>query len=100
MEAPKTPQLARVQASKDKAQVIGEFLEWLEEQGLVVCRWEEWDEEVDPGDGLKKWQAHRKGFVSSGKSIDTLLHEYFEIDAAAEEEERRALLAYVASQAG
>ena len=98
MEAPKTPQLARVMATKDDAQKIGEFLEWLVDQGFAVCSWQEWEEEVDPGEGLKKWKTHRRGYMPTRKTIDALLHDYFGIDANAEEQERRELLAYVAGQ--
>ena len=35
------PTLERVLAVRDQSQAIGEFLEWLREQGISLCEWRE-----------------------------------------------------------
>lgn len=84
---PPTPTLDKIAKVRQESQAIGEFLEWLNEQGIVLCHWQEWCEgEHD--------EFPMKGYVTIPKSRDALLHEFFEIDADAEERERRALLDY------
>ena len=66
---PKTPWLNRLAAHRDEARQVGEFFEWL--------------------------MAHYGDAEMSGlPPVDTLLHEFFEIDAKECENERRKLLAY------
>lgn len=77
------PESAKLLAVKDESQAIGEFLEWLQSQGVVLC-------EIQP-DSDRFWPIN--------KSFTTLLAEYFEIDLMAKEKEVRAMLeAYQASQ--
>ena len=73
----------------DKAQVCGEFLDWLRAHGLVLAEWvhrgnpepEGWDE---------LWQTR--------KSINQLLAGFFEIDLAKIEQEQRAMLDAIRAQ--
>ena len=76
------PQCDKLLAVKDKSQVIGEFLEWLQgEKNLVIAEWDYGDSNTDE-DPLVR---HRF-------NIQELLAEFFEIDLVKVEEERRAIL--------
>lgn len=57
-------------------QTIGEFLEWLSSQGVMLMRYNEFSDE----------------FESDHRSINQLLADYFEIDLNAIETEKRAML--------
>lgn len=68
MKAPDTPTLDRIAANRGESKAIGDFLDWL------------------------KRTAPEASVVSL--DIQKLLADYFGIDRAAEERERRALLAH------
>ena len=36
---PATPECDKMSEVKDKSQVVGEFLEWLQQEGVHLCRW-------------------------------------------------------------
>ena len=74
---PPTPTLDKMQAVHARSQAIGEFLEWLGQQGYVICC------------------SGRYPPAPAGKSTEQLLAEYFGIDLEAAERERRAVLDYV-----
>lgn len=70
-----TPELDKMQKVKDQSQVVGAFLDWLQnETDMVIGAWE------------------RERMYPVHKSIEELLAEYFEIDLNKVERERRALL--------
>lgn len=70
-----TPALDKMLAVKAQSQTIGEFLDWLAAQRLVLASYR--------GDRL---------LPAQGCEPEALLARYFEIDLAACEQERRALL--------
>jgi hypothetical protein len=61
---------------KDNAQVIGEFLEWLNDKGITLCRL---------GDPYGQ-------FFPDGVHIEDRLAEYYGIDLNKIEKEKRAML--------
>lgn len=79
---PQTPTLDKVLRIAEQSQRIGEFLDWLGEQGYHIAVWQKYSEHPSSGQYLEY----------TGKRPDDLLHDYFGIDAAAEEREKRALL--------
>lgn len=104
----------------DHSQLVGDFLDWLHGQGLTLAKWghetilvpirrsdlpmEEWGEK--PAGIARHFWLHEvvrydeveqdeDVLLPDGRSVDKLLHEYFQIDPEAEEREKRAVLAYV-----
>lgn len=75
-EQVKTPELNKMQAAQDDSQKIGEFLEWLAEQNIILADWDDDDGEL---------------FQISG-TREQLLAKYFKIDLVKCEQERSALL--------
>ncbi len=74
---PSTPELDKMLAVKDKSQVIGEFLDWLQhDKKIALAHCEDGEDEL--------YMVY--------DSIETLLAEYFGIDLKKIEEERRAIL--------
>lgn len=81
-----TPELNKMkQARAEGSQVIGEFMEWLEDQGYCVCHQPPSAHRLDP----EWWPL--------GKSKEVMLADFFGIDLVAVENERRAILAQFAS---
>lgn len=77
-----TPELDKVLAAKDESQPIGEFLEWLSEEGFTIC---EWDDD-------------RERFVPHTRTIEERLGDYFKIDVAEAEAERMRIIEHLRSQ--
>jgi hypothetical protein len=70
------PEHDKLQEVAAKSQVCAEFIEWLGyEKGIVLAKWIRGEHLVQPGD-----------------PIDKLLAEFFEIDLAKIEREKRAML--------
>lgn len=70
------------------------FMEWLLEQGFFLCRHDTEEDakargEIQFKDGTRWLYPYP---IVVGKSIETLLYEYFEVNPAKLEWERRALL--------
>ena len=86
MPKPDTPTLDRRSVVVAESNKIGEFLDWLAEQGYVIGEWVTYDGYRDPQ--LAPTHAGPSG----------LLHRYFDIDPNAEEAELRALLEYAREQ--
>lgn len=83
MKQCKTPELDKMLAVKEKSQAIGEFLEWLDGQEIMLAEWtgsncDECGKEV-----LMLMVMHR----------EKLLAKYFEIDLNKCEQERQQILA-------
>lgn len=129
---PPTPTLDRMQAPHragwtpregdvcrlvDHSQLIGDFLDWLDSQGVRLAHWghetyldpirrRDLDDEArgDKPDGVSRFEwlgevvdwEEREGtedrLIPDGRSIQKLLAEYFGIDEDAVEREKRALL--------
>ena len=73
-EESKYPECDKIVAVHDQSQKLGEFLDWLREQGWELC--EIWDD----------------GWYPIHKPAEQLLAEFFGIDLNKVEAERRALL--------
>lgn len=70
------PEHEKLKAVKDKSQIIGEFLEWLDAEGIRLARYE------DDGDDL----------ICINESIEKILARRFNIDLAKIENERQHML--------
>lgn len=71
------PEHEKLKLVADKSQAIGEFLEWAEGRGIVLASWCREDSEL-----LHPFPGRKIG----------LLAEFFEIDEAGLEQEKRAML--------
>lgn len=76
---PPTPELDRMGEVHDHSQAIGEFLGWLGNQGIALCRFD------------KESESYFMDYVS----IEKRLAEYFEIDLNKVEQERRTILKHL-----
>jgi hypothetical protein len=74
------PEHEKLKKISDKSQTVGDFLEWLNSQGLHLCEW------------VDSRYAGEGEFSSANKNTDDLLAEFFEIDQAKLEEEKRELI--------
>lgn len=79
LKEPEVPEIKKMEAVKDKSQAIGEFLEWLYEEGLLVAKYSGSNDRIIPVSIL----------------VEKLLANYFNIDLNKVESEKRALLEYV-----
>jgi hypothetical protein len=70
-----TPELDKMSLVKEDSQKLGEFLDWLTSERIILCT------------------RGGEDFVPNGESIEVLLARYFEIDLHQVEEERREILA-------
>lgn len=72
----KTSELERLSKIKEKSQTIGEFLEWLNEQGITLC---------------ERYKDTEMFYPIVG-SREQLLAEYYGIDLGKVEAEKQAIL--------
>lgn len=70
------PELDKLQAVKVQSQAIGEFLDWLVEQGVSLCR----------------WSKPQQAWIPDCQMINDRLAEYFGIDLQKVDQEQRAIL--------
>lgn len=82
-DLPPRPTLAKMCAVKERSQTIGEFIEWLNENGMQVCRLEGYED------------SFRDEYTPIRESTEQLLANHFGIDLNEAENERRALLDYI-----
>ena len=85
MSRPKTPELDRMLAVKEKSQTIGEFIEWLTNSSLMICEYGAntcpfCDDEI-------------KALLPVRSTIEQLLADFFKIDLGKCEQERQQILA-------
>src|SRR3990172_3614682 len=92
IKQPPTPTLDRISAIGEQSQAIGEFIEWLHDNGYEICKRHEADRTLiaeaarnELGSAnlidLVGWFIERaQAWQPVYKSIDSLLHEFFEID--------------------
>lgn len=78
--APLYPECEKMAAARPKTQIIGEFIEWLAENGMQICEYQ--DEEESDDDAY--WPIRR--------SMEQLLADFMGIDLAKAEKEKRAIL--------
>lgn len=81
-EGETTPTLDRIKEVYQESQSIGYFLDWLQDQGVVLCRRRYNDDEDHWGE---LWHPILE-------SPDRLLHQYFDIDPNAEDKEKLMIL--------
>ena len=81
---PAMPECDRLNAVAEQSWRIGDFVEWLISKGYVIARWDEHPCE----ERLIPWRA----------TTEKLLAEYYELDLAKIELERRALLEWLREQ--
>ena len=90
---PECPECDRLHAVAEKSQACGEFLEWLQQQGIVLARWHEHDEECYGESGFRTCGYSKEGDLQlDHTNIQTWLAKFFDIDMNKVENERRALL--------
>lgn len=75
------PECTKLLVVADDSQKIGEFLDWLEEQGIMLAESVQFEELIHP-----RLEVHRE-------NNERLLARFFGIDLTAVERERRAMLA-------
>lgn len=90
----KYPECVKLSSHEDEWNDIYPFMEWLQQQGIVLCRYETDEEARARGAHVSEdgtvWK-HEDPYPIF-KPISDWLHEYFEIDTNKLEKERRALL--------
>ena len=77
----KTPELESIREVHEDSQRIGEFLEWLAEQEIVLAKWT----------GSECGRCG-EGLMEISQSREQLLANYFVIDLVKAEKERQAIL--------
>ena len=83
----KHPECDKMCGVKDQSQVVGEFIDWLaEKKGIILAEW---------GDG----ELSRDELYRTHSSTERLLAEFFDIDLAKIETEKRAMLDAIRSTA-
>lgn len=86
------PEHDKLRAVKDRSQIIGDFLSWLqEEQSVVLAKTHRHNANcVEEGDRVCGVESNQ--LVPEFRSIPKWLAQYFDIDEAKLEEEKRAML--------
>ena len=95
-----TPELDRMLAVKEQSQAIGEFLDWLENHdSLKLCRRGLVQDDaavivnaLTLKENIPEDDELKEGYVLNMTPIEKILAEYFNIDLAKIEQERRAIL--------
>lgn len=82
---PERPECAKLVSVSPDSQKIGEFIDWLNENGIRLCRWTELEDAPDQ-------------YMEIHDPMEKLLARYFEIDLDKVETERRALLDWLHEQ--
>lgn len=75
----------KMQKVSDKSQKIGQFLEWLREQGLTIC-------EIQEDFPCEECGEESMQYVEHYRSIEQRLADFFEIDLDKVEDERQHML--------
>lgn len=83
----KLPEHDKIKALDGHNQTVGEFLDWLrDEKGYHICEYMERREESEADEWLPE------GYYTINTSTERLLAEYFNIDLAVIEQEKRDML--------
>ena len=88
---PPTPESDKLRAVVDKSQTIGEFLDWLQADGVIPSREHEHSEGCYEG-GDRICGTSKGELTFDHESIESRLARYFEIDLRKVEAEKRAIL--------
>lgn len=100
-QLPECPECARLHTVADKSQVCGEFLDWLQSQGIVLARWHEHSDECYGSNGFNTCGYRKEGDLEPDHtSTPSHLAKFFDIDMNKVEHERRALLEAMRVQQG
>lgn len=91
LQEPLTPEHDKFRPHQKDANTIGDFLEWLSEQGFRRMRWEEYEEDWIP--------QKREGWVQDRRNIQQLIAEFFGIDKKKFDEETEAIYQFVSAMA-
>lgn len=83
-EYPKTPVLDSMIAVKEQSALLGEFVDYLSENGMAIC---------DQTDGEPIYG--QQGYLPIRKSFEQLFADFFDIDLKAAEAERVAILDHI-----
>lgn len=98
MTEPKCPECERVHEVAPKSQAIGEFVEWLESQGIVLATYHEHTEGCYNDEDFLVCGYRKDQLQPDHRNIQSRLAEFFGIDLNKVEKERRALLKYLAEK--
>lgn len=93
------PEHVRLSAVKERSQACGEFLDWLlGERGYVLAEEHAHTNDCRGEDGLSRVCGVRAGELVPGSMVNTkkLLVDFFKIDIAKLEEEKKKMLANLA----
>lgn len=86
------PEHEKLHAIKDKSQAIGEFVEWLGSEGIVLARYHAHDENCLNEHGRLGCGMSRERLYPEHLAIRKMLAHYFGIDEDRLEAEKRAML--------
>ena len=84
---PETPTLEKMKSVSEDSQKIGEFLDWLREEGISLCKYHD-DEEQD----------YREQYFPISESFEKLLAKYYGVNLEDAEKERCAILEHIRSK--
>lgn len=88
------PEHDKLAAGKNQSQEIGDFLEWLSESGVVMCKWHDarlgqyWDSELEEFANT----VDSSEFLPIHETVNELLARYFGIDLDVLEQENWEML--------
>lgn len=91
-EAPECPECERLHAVVEKSNAIGEFLDWMQEQGIFLAIPHRHDIGCEGDDGFPICGLNRDEFQLHLEPKEKMLARFFDIDLNKVERERRALL--------
>ena len=89
----KYPECDKMKSVQPRSQLIGEFLEWLnQEKGVTLAKLHEHNADCFNEDGERDCGMCTQSFYPIRYTIENLLAEFFEIDLEKVEREKRAML--------
>lgn len=80
-EQPQYPELDKMKAAREKSAVLSDFLDWMDENGIRLCR-----------NNPDHYWAKGGEYYPITENYEQLLAQYFNIDLNKVEEERRRIL--------
>jgi hypothetical protein len=86
------PEHTRLLALGGANQTVGDFITWLNDHGYAICEWSERVEEDD------EHEYRPAGWVNLHRRVDSWIAQYFEINPAKIDAEKRAMLDLIRSQ--